>query len=80
MNTTCPICRGQYYATEFSMEVCEIHENWIITVCGICHRTCFSDCRGYCTKCLGDAPAHGTLGGTRDHRAKLRGYGLEGFK
>lgn len=76
----CPICRSDYYATEFSMEVCEFHEDWIITTCGICHRVCFSDCCGYCTKCIGNAPAHGSTGGGKDRRAILRGYGLEGWK
>lgn len=80
-NTTCPICLGNYYETEFSAEVCNHHQDWIVTQCHVCGRTCFSDCRSYCTNCAGldDCGRMGSAqhGYNKDHRAALRSYGLE---
>ena len=77
---TCPICNGNYYSLEFCGEVCELHNNWIVTFCRVCDRPCFSDCRGYCVSCnkgnCNDAHTVG-FGHNKDHRAALRSYGLE---
>ena len=81
--STCPICLGNFYSTEFSMEVCELHQNWVITTCSVCGKRCFSDCVRYCTRCIGSDDC-GRLSGAqhgynRDHRASLRRNGIEGW-
>lgn len=48
---TCPVCLDNYYLTEFSSEVCVLHQDWFITTCQICGRACFSDCVGTCPLC-----------------------------
>ena len=49
--TNCPICKEQYYSISKSINVCEEHEDWIITKCFKCGRLSFSDEIGLCIKC-----------------------------
>lgn len=83
MANTCPICLGHYYLTEFSSEVCNLHQKWFVTVCRHCGKTCFSDSVGECVSCAMIEMNEGSrseLHGTPDRRAVLRKYGLEWFK
>lgn len=85
MTTTCPICLGNYFLTEFSAEVCNRHQNWFVTVCSHCGRSCFSDVVGECVGCGNAADKIGEFTrsaahGTPDRRSPLRKYGLEWFK
>lgn len=51
----CPICTKTYGETERSLEVCEKHEQWFVTVCSACGQAKFSDCRGICPDCMPDS-------------------------
>ena len=52
METNCPICNKEYKAINKSFEVCDKHQNWIVTICEICKLVCFSDCIGVCPECM----------------------------
>lgn len=75
----CPICRGDVYNVSASLDVCEKHESFFVTMCAECGKTCFSASIRLCGRCA-DAPVkpRGT-GGKKDHRAALRANGLDGW-
>lgn len=47
----CPICARNFYATNRADQVCENHENWIVTVCKRCKKKAFSVDPGECPNC-----------------------------
>jgi hypothetical protein len=76
MKRPCPVCSRHFFDVGRSEDVCEKHQNWLVTVCDTCREACFSDCVGECAKCArGDAP-HATMT-HRDHRAYLRFIGQD---
>lgn len=83
-NVECPICSKNYHLVEFSAVVCEYHQDWIVTTCQICGKISFSDCRSYCPECVGLDDCGRMMGAqhgySKDHRAPLRYYGLEGWE
>lgn len=48
----CPICNKDYHNIAMSYWVCNKHINWMVTICEICKKPCFSDCRSICPDCL----------------------------
>jgi len=74
---TCPVCTGKLYNIDSSYEVCDLHQDWLITLCRSCHRFCFSDVINICPRCL-KLSSKNTVGGfSKNRRSILRKYGLE---
>lgn len=51
MKMNCPICEYHYYSISQSLDICEKHEDWLITQCSACGRMCFSEEIRLCLKC-----------------------------
>jgi len=56
----CPICNRQatpdtLFMVELADVVCKVHQDWLVTRCGVCGRVSFSDCPGVCCKCMDDS-------------------------
>lgn len=82
---TCPICRRHInvdatYDVHLSDLVCEGHQNWVVTTCERCHRTCFSDAVGICLRCMNEEEHDILARGSGDHRYWLRAYGQESIR
>ena len=73
----CVICKGKYYNPTGNDFVCDYHENWIVTVCSQCHKSCYSDVVHICPRCLKLSEKIIVGGFSKDHRARLRKYGQE---
>lgn len=52
----CPICKQEYYNIGAARDVCDEHDDWVITKCVICggNRFVFSTEAGICPKHLYD--------------------------
>jgi C4-type Zn-finger protein len=79
MKSNCPICKEQYYSISKSLDICERHEEWLITQCSVCGRMCFSDSVGVCIKCGGRASDR-QIGGKRNPRGHLIASGYEEYE
>lgn len=51
MQTNCPICKSNYYSISQSLDICEKHEDWLITQCSVCGKMCFSEEVKICLPC-----------------------------
>ena len=72
----CPICAGLMFRTDLSLDVCRIHEGYLITTCSDCNRKCFSVSIHLCHQC-GGSSAHNTTRRSKDPRHALKVYGQE---
>jgi hypothetical protein len=44
----CPVCAGRYTDIDTSLDICERHAGWLITVCEVCGVTSFCEARRFC--------------------------------
>ena len=44
----CPVCAGRYTDIDGSLDICERHAGWLITVCEVCGVTSFCEARRFC--------------------------------
>lgn len=82
----CPICANKQKAVHRSENVCELHQDWVVTVCPKCESPIFAKkAEGWCVQCtiefnIGTPSIHipQPAPGPRDHRFYLRMIGQEG--
>jgi hypothetical protein len=77
MSKVCPICIKSYLDTDRSEDVCETHQDWLITTCSECGKVTFSDAKGLCMKHGADSQRTMALGSI-DSSWYLKRIGQEG--
>ena len=84
ISPNCPICKRRFFDIDHAQDVCEAHEEWIVCTCLICGEHSFRSkpikvCKR-CEKQAGKDKRPAGTGFSKDRRAVLRGYGLEGWE